>query len=68
MIDEARAVQADLAARATFAKDGDTVHDTRHVIAEAIIVLPDRPSRPDPAIHTAAKLALAAADDSIEVG
>lgn len=68
MIDEARAVQADLAARATFAKDGETIKDTRAAVEELIEVSIRHPSWDATATRTASKLAAADAAGLIEVG
>lgn len=65
MIAEARAVQADVAARAVFARDGESIRDTRHVIA-AHIAGEDQPDADDePGM---ASFASALMDGSLEVG
>lgn len=69
MVDETRAVEADLAARAVFASDGDVVKDTRTELAERIAA---EFAAPEPAaaraVRSAAYLSHAADSGFIEVG
>lgn len=68
MVAEMRAVQLDLHARATFTKDGDTVRETRGVIAE-LIDAPPRPRQLETKLaRSAARLAAASDGGFVEVG
>lgn len=70
MVDEARAVQLDLAARASLASDGESIADTRHVIDDAIRqYLGAEPEDQETRVaRSAAKLAAADASGFVEVG
>lgn len=65
MVDEMRAVRADLAARAVFARDGERITDTRGQLAG--ITAPPPPAV-DSTRRTAARMRQAARDGFVEVG
>lgn len=68
MIAEMRAVQLDLHARATFTKDGDTVRETRGMVAQALEA-PAEPLRLETKIaRSGARLAAASDGGFVEVG
>lgn len=67
MIADMRAVQLDLAARATFAADGDTVRETRSLLAQRTD--PDETTAVDERLtRSASQLAAANNAGSVEVG
>lgn len=68
MIAEQRAVQLDLHTRATFTKDGDTVRDTRSLIADFTKPEPSRREHEVKQVRTSARLSAAFEDGFVEVG
>lgn len=67
MVTETRAVHADLTARAKFAAAGETIRDTRWLIAQAIRG-PEVVDIEQTVKRTASRLAAASADGFVEVG